>query len=38
LNERIVMLMSLYPILKFQAKNSSKLLEIAEELVRKKGE
>jgi len=38
LNERIVILMSLYPKLKFQSANSSKLLEIAEELVRKKGE
>jgi len=37
LNERIVILMSLYPILKFQSANSSKLLEIAEELVRKEG-
>jgi len=37
LNERIVILMSLYPILKFQSANSSKLLEIAEELVRKDG-
>lgn len=38
LNEKIVILMSLYPILKFQAKNSTKLLEIAEELIHKKGE
>lgn len=38
LNERIVILMSLYPILKFQSKNSTKLLEITEELVRNKGE
>ena len=37
LNERIVILMSLYPILKFQTKNSLKLLSIAEELI-KKGE
>lgn len=38
LNEKIVILMSLYPILKCQAKNSTKLLEIAEELIQKKGE
>lgn len=38
LNEKIVVLMSLYPILKCQSKNSLKLLEIAEELIRKKGE
>lgn len=38
LNERIVILMSLYPILKFQSKNSSKLLEIAQELIRTRGE
>lgn len=37
LNERITILMSLYPILKFQTKNSLKLLSIAEELI-KKGE
>jgi hypothetical protein len=37
LNERITILMSLYPILKFQVKNSMKLMSIAEELI-KKGE